>query len=163
MPVVLFLITEIYFTKTLCTFKVYNVLIWFIYVDLRYLQYPKHNKLFHISVLLYMFFMPVLLHASSELPNFRGLQIISFSLPLTQLNPLYIMSLRRKSTYCIHGKRKNIQRAAFPQPHIPPFHLGINTLTLGVTMAYIDFLCITYSGLIFPIEKRAGRSCFELF
>lgn len=144
----------------------YNILNWFIYIDLSYLQYPKHNMLFHISVTLYMFFMPVLLHASSELPNFRDLQIIYFS--LTQLNPLYIMSLRRKSTYCIHGKRKNIERAAFPQPHIPPLPL---VSRLSFKHIYpnpwgdydLHWFSITCSGLIFPVQKRAGRSCFELF
>ena len=118
-----------------------------------------------ISLCLYTCSLCLLFRASSE-PNFRKLQII-FSLSLTQLSPLYIMSLRRKSTYCIPGKNEKYRKGTISSAPCSPcswladFHLGINTLTLGATMAYLGFLCVTCSGPVFPVQKRAGRNGFE--
>lgn len=50
------------------------MLICYIYIALSYLQYPRHIKLFHMSLPLPRFFMPVTLHLLRT-ANFRDLQI----------------------------------------------------------------------------------------
>ena len=68
-----------------------------------------------------MFFIPVLLHASSELSPFRDLTDSFFlSLSSTHLSPLYVMPLRKKSIFAYVEKRKNRERAPISLPPYTP-------------------------------------------
>lgn len=97
--------------------------------------------------------MPVLFHASSELPNLRDLEIIVFPLIFNSVKPS-LYHVPKKEVHLLHtsGKRKNIGRLLYPPPH-----LGIITLTLVVTVAYIGFLWITCSGPISPVQMRSWK------
>lgn len=77
------------------------------------LQYPEHTKLFRISLPLYMFFMPILFHASSEMPNFRDLEIIVFPLIFNSVKPpLYHVPKREIHLLHTQRKRKNMGRGS---------------------------------------------------
>lgn len=102
--------------------------------------------------------MSLLFHGTSELPNFF------FSLSSTQLSPFYIMFLRKKSIYCMHGKKEKYRKSTISSAlytstsGFSRLSLGYNTLTLGVIMSSIGFLWVTCSGHIFSVQKRDGRS-----
>lgn len=94
------------------------------------------------------FSISVLFYASSELPNFRDLEIIVFPLIFNSVKP-FLYHGPKKKVRLLHtlGEKKNVERVPYPTPHF-----GIITLTCVVTMAYIGFLWISCLVCLVPIS-----------